>query len=52
MQTGTLRIELVTGGALPVNDATVKVRNVSGELLYEEQIPVGDEGISRVFCTV
>lgn len=49
MQTGTLRIELVTGGALPVNDATVRVRNLSGELLYEEQIPVGDEGISRAF---
>ena len=49
MQTGTLVIELTAGGALPVNDAVVRIRSVSGELLYEAPIPMGDEGISRVF---
>ncbi|MBE6649700.1 MAG: spore cortex-lytic protein [Ruminococcaceae bacterium] len=49
MQTGTLKIELTTGGALPVNDAVVRVKTISGELLYEQAIPVGDEGISSSF---
>ncbi len=49
MQTGTLRIELTTGGALPVNDAVVRIKSVSGELLYEAMIPLGEEGISQPF---
>lgn len=49
MQTGTLRIELTTGGALPVNDAIVRIKSVSGELLYEAPIPLGSGGRSQAF---
>lgn len=49
MQTGTLRIELTTGGALPVNDALVRISSVSGDLLYEAIIPLGNDGITEAF---
>ena len=35
MQTGTLRIELRTGGALPVNNATVRIKSTSGGCLSD-----------------
>lgn len=49
MQTGTLRIELTTGGALPVNDALVRISSASGGLLYEVPITLGSDGVSRAF---
>ncbi len=49
MQTGTLRIELTAGGALPVTDAVVRVKDISGELIYEQTLTLGSEGISNAF---
>ncbi len=49
MQTGTLKIELSVGGALPVSDAVVRVRTLDGRLLYDQTITLGSDGESRVF---
>ncbi len=49
MQTGTLRIELRTGGALPVNNATVRIKSTSGEILYDTVIPLLSAGETAVF---
>lgn len=49
MQTGTLRIELTTGGALPVDNAVVRIKSVAGGLLYEASIPLGNDGRSQAF---
>ncbi len=49
LQTGTLRIELTTGGALPVGDAIVRIKSPLNETLYEEFIPYGNDGQSSAF---
>ena len=49
MQTGTLRIQLITGGALPVNDAVVRISAQSGEVLYEVALPIGSDGETQAF---
>lgn len=49
MQTGTLRIELKTGGALPVANARIRVKSQSGELLYDTTVPFLDSGETRIF---
>ena len=49
MANGILRLRLMTGSALPVNNATVRIKTAAGPLIYEERIFVGQDGISRGF---
>ncbi len=49
MANGILRLRLITGSALPVNNATVRIKTAAGPLLYEERIPIGRDGVSEGF---
>ena len=49
MQKGTLRVELSTGSALPVRNAIVKIKNSSGETLFETNLPLVNDGETRDF---
>lgn len=49
MQTGTLRIELKTGGALPINNARIRIKSPSGEVLYDTTVPFLGAGETRTF---
>ena len=49
MQKGTLKIELTTGGALPVRNAVIRIKDTSGKALYETRIPFLAGGETRAY---
>ncbi len=49
MANGTLKIRLVTGSALPVSGALVRIKTAAGPLLYEDVILPGSDGVSKTF---
>ncbi len=49
MQKGTLKVELRTGGALPVRNAVIRIKDTAGRTLYESELPFIAEGESRNF---
>ena len=46
MANGTLKIRLVTGSALPVSGALVRIKTAAGPLIYVDLIPPGSFGVS------
>lgn len=49
MAFGQLKIRLITGSALPVSGATVRIKTSAGPLIYEETVSLGSDGVSRSF---
>ena len=49
MANGTLKIRLITGSAIPVNRAFVRIRTSAGPIIYEETIPMISGGVTRAF---
>ncbi len=49
MANGILKLRLITGSALPVNNATVRIKTAAGPLIYEARVPVGQDGITQGF---
>ncbi|MBQ7896938.1 MAG: peptidoglycan-binding protein [Clostridia bacterium] len=49
MQKGTLKVELKTGGALPVRNAVIRIKDTAGRTLYETELPFVSGGESREF---
>ena len=49
MAKGTLGLRLVTGSALPVTGAVVRIKTSAGPLIFEERVPLGSDGLTPFF---
>ena len=49
MANGKLRLRLLTGSALPVTGAVVRIKTGAGPLIYEGRILPGSDGVSQEF---
>jgi len=49
MANGTLKLRLITGSALPVSGALVRIKTAAGPLIFEDRVEVGSDGISSPF---